>query len=192
VVTVDVSAPGGGAQFQKEEKENMQFRNLAAAIERDILADKRKKYEPAKCFSCGPGYVPKAPIGDDSTRFCGDRCRQWFDDGNPPYDPDYASKTNPRWYSLPMGRHGFLIECWGCGKTFDSKGLRCCSTECERAYRRREENAATMAEVGMQVAAKRKCDVCQGEIPKWRNGRRVSKSTRSCSPKCSKKIGKAA
>jgi hypothetical protein len=100
-----------------------------------------------------------------SGRFCSARCREWFDVGNPPYDSHYASKADPRWYSLPTGPHGFLIDCAGCGRRFDSKGLRCCSPECERRYRERQDNAAVMAEVGMEAAAKRKCEECGGPIP---------------------------
>jgi hypothetical protein len=39
-----------------------------------------------------------------------------------------------------------------------------------------------MAEVGMEPKAKRKCSVpdCDNPIPKWRNGRRVSKRARFC------------
>ena len=37
-------------------------------------------------------------------------------------------------------------------------GLRCCSTECERRYRERDENLATIAEARIQPAAKRKCE----------------------------------
>ena len=44
----------------------------------------------------------------------------------PAYDPGYASKADPRRYSLPMGKHGFLVPCANCGKTFNSKGLRSC------------------------------------------------------------------
>ena len=128
--------------------------------------------EPAKptrdvqvqaCFSCGRTYS----TGDG--RFCHPRCRQWFDDGDPPYDHRYPDKSNPRWYSLPMGRHGFLIPCAGCGKTFDSKGLRCCSTACERRYRQQEEAAAIMAEVAMERLTKRACLHCGGDIPNWLN-----------------------
>jgi hypothetical protein len=77
---------------------------------------------------------------------------------------------------MRMGSHGLLIECAGCGRQFDSRGLRCCSTGCERQYRERKDNAAVMAEVGMDLAVtKRKCEnlECGRPIPKWRNGKRV-------------------
>ena len=33
--------------------------------------------------------------------------------GLPALDPTYHLKTNQRWYSLPLGKHGFLIDCAG-------------------------------------------------------------------------------
>jgi hypothetical protein len=43
-----------------------------------------------------------------------------------------------------------------------------------------------MAEVGIEVAPKKQCAApgCSATIPKWRNGRKVSKAARFCSPKC--------
>jgi hypothetical protein len=150
----------------------MKTAKLARAIERELLVDRPRSAPTPECFACGRGYVPK-PSGDASTSFCSVRCREAFDAGFPPYDPTYHHKTNQRWYSLPLGRHGFLIDCAGCGKRFDSKGLRCCSIECERALRPRS-------------GSKRRCERCQGDIPRWRNGRKVSKATRFCSPKCAR------
>jgi hypothetical protein len=123
----------------------MKTATLARIIERDLLTEDIARPEAPRCFACGRPYLPKPPSGDDSTRFCSTRCREAYDAGLPAHDPDYASKSNPRWYSLPMGRHGFLINCGGCGRTFDSKGLRYCSTECERNYRQREERNALLA-----------------------------------------------
>jgi hypothetical protein len=88
---------------------------------------------------------------------------------------------------MKMGPHGFIISCANCRKDFDSKGLRCCSTECERQYTEREVNLAVMAEVGIEPAAKRACLECGARIPTWRNGRKVSSATRFCSPKCAQK-----
>ena len=87
---------------------------------------------------------------------------------------------------MKMGPSGFLINCANCGKEFDSKGSRCCSTKCERLYRDRQDNLAIMAEVGIEPAPKRQCanPECDRPIPKWRNGRKVRSDTRFCSPKC--------
>jgi hypothetical protein len=156
---------------------------LARAIERELLREpSTPKHQTAKCFLCGRDYLYVDTSGDDNGRFCSARCREAYDAGLPAYDPNYASKNNPRWYSLPMGKHGFLINCAGCGRQFDSKSLRCCSVECERAYRLKEE----VADHPFRVV-KRKCVECSGEIPNWRKGRRVSKTTRFCSDRCAER-----
>jgi hypothetical protein len=167
-------------------------KSLARIIEADLLREPetRPTHNVVDCFTCGRSFLFKQPTGDDSGRFCSFRCRDGYDAGAPRFDPGYASKTNPRWYSLPMGPRGFLISCFGCGKRFDSIGLRCCSTECERTYRRREEAIDVMAEVGIDRPTKRKCGGCGGDIPNWRKGRRVSKAVRFCSPSCGKQHAK--
>jgi hypothetical protein len=83
---------------------------------------------------------------------------------------------------LRRGQEGWYITCPGCQREFESRGLRCCSTECERRLCERAENMALMAEVGMEPKAKPKCSVpgCDNPIPKWRNGRRVSQRARFC------------
>jgi hypothetical protein len=185
----------------------MKQTTLARAIERDLLRTEKPKTEAPRCHACGrsfmrmTGYARSTalravvsrpnPEGDDNTwAFCSARCREAYDNGWAAYDPHYANKSNPRWYSLPMGKYGFLIECLGCGKDFDSKGLRCCSVECERDYRKRLEAEAVMAEVGMDALVKRKCEQCGGDIPNWRNGRRVRSNY--CSKSCQQKASKAA
>ena len=94
-----------------------------------------------------------------------------------------------------------IVACWSCGFTFcyrsrradlngnfcsESRGLRCCSTDCERTYRERRDNLTVMAEVGIEPSAKRICARagCNARIPQWRNGRQVSSKTRFCSPRC--------
>ena len=105
------------------------------------------------------------------------RCQEWFDNGNPPIT------------ELRRTAHGFEIKCAGCGKDFESKGLRCCSDNCERRYVERQRNLGIMAEVGIEPAAKKHCAAsgCTNTIPKWRNGRRVSSTTRFCSDRCSRR-----
>jgi hypothetical protein len=56
---------------------------LAAEIEADILRDYKSLADITKCFSCGYAVVNRG------RRFCSDRCRQWYDDGNPGYDQDW-------------------------------------------------------------------------------------------------------
>jgi hypothetical protein len=113
-------------------------------------------------------------------RFCSERCREWFDAGNPSYE------QQEEWARKPSA---MSIVCGGCHKEFYSKRLRCCSVECERRYRDRQDNLATMAEVGMEAAPKRQCanPKCENTIPKWRKGRMVRSDQRFCSPKCAKR-----
>ena len=143
--------------------------------------------EAIACFSCGRSFIYFAPIGHDSGRFCSARCREWFDAGNPAHRPLDTSKL----FNLPIGPHGFLISCAGCNNRFDSKGLRCCSPDCERRLGRKRELDAVLKEDPFR-AVKRKCAGCGGDIPNWRNGRRVSSSTRFCKPVCQRKAAKKA
>lgn len=146
---------------------------LAAAIKADLLAERTAVKKAQECFTCG------RPFLNPHSRFCHERCREAFDAGLGPYDPDYASKNNPRWYSLPMGPRGFMITCKGCNRPFDSVGLRCCSIECDRKHRLNLE----VADHPFRIE-KRKCESCGGDIPNWRKGRRVSKAVRFCSRRC--------
>jgi hypothetical protein len=164
------------------------------------------------CWVCGATFLYKGRRGDLNGRFCSFRCQTFFDDGNAPPDAPADTLIGYRviagpggvetdFYATLFGRppiamkrstDGFRIACAGCGKEFESRGLRCCSDACERQHRERQGNMAVMAEVGMEPAAtKRKCAFsgCGNTIPKWRDGRRVSKATRFCSPKCSRKAG---
>jgi hypothetical protein len=158
-----------------------------------------------ECHTCGRDMLYQGHHGDDSGHFCSTRCRELFDDGFPPYEPVNLRKLfaatwrvtaggDPGYLPKPMrmGPVGFFTTCVGCDKEFESKGLRCCSTECERRYRDREDNTRLMAEVGMEPAAKRMCeaDGCGKAIPRWRKGRAVSKSVRFCSPSCQAKTAR--
>src|SRR5262249_58993176 len=98
--------------------------------------------------------------------------------------PNYASKNNPRWYSLPIGRHGFLIRCAGCGKEFDSPAWRCCLKECERSLKRRKNTTELLASVGMELPEKRRCERCGGDIPNWTGEGKARKRTRSNTRYC--------
>jgi hypothetical protein len=168
-----------------------------------------------RCFSCGHGMVYSGPQGDDSGRFCSDHCRDWFDAGNRPWWENAGFSPNtytvPHLYSsrgwkvvagppgleissehyAPFQTQDYPLKCAGCSKPFHSKGLRCCSTECESQYRERQKNIADMAEVGMERPTKRKCDECGGSIPNWINGRRVQKNKRFCSSRCTQRARKA-
>src|SRR5262249_22940101 len=151
----------------------MRTSTIARAIERYLLQDDTKPNSQAAvhCHACGRSYLYREPEpepdSDASSRFCSSRCREAYDAGVPAHDSNYSGKSNPRWYSLPMGARGFLIDCAGCGKRFDSTGLRCCSPECERTYRERQEIDRLLADASFR-AAKRKCEECDRDIPNWR------------------------
>jgi len=82
-----------------------------------------------------------------------------------------------------------MPDCAHCRKEFESVGPECCSTDCERFFRERQNNLAVMAKAGIEPKARRQCEQCKAVIPTWRKGRRVSKSVRFCSEKCSKRAG---
>ena len=142
---------------------------LAAAIERDLLRNEPPRTHAPECFACGRSFLPRPCDGDDDNwRFCSRRCREAYDAGLPPYDPDQlkklASRFNPGGLRVvagppglssyhPLqgsqqlsrgikrrGSSGFVIACLGCGREFDSTGLRCCSLACERRCSDRSEN----------------------------------------------------
>jgi hypothetical protein len=171
------------------------------AVRSEEVRPGQSKYVIYGCFSCGRSFVYHGPKPDGSSgRFCSDRCREWYDAGNPPYEPHdprklYSARAtlgvglNPGYLPAPMrvGPVGFFIRCLNCGKEFESKGLRCCSTECEQMYREREENAKLMAAVGMEPDAKRRCLECGAIIPRWRKGRRVRSDIQFCCSQHKKK-----
>src|SRR5262245_34529530 len=161
---------------------------LAAALKADLLRQSTSTPSSSvECFLCGRSYTYKEPTGDDSGRFCSDKCREAYDAGcrrPEPVDPfkpigwRVVAEGDPRYLpSTPMrrGQEGWFITCPGCHREFESRGLRCCSIECERRLCEHDENIALMAEVGMEPKVKPKCSVpgCDNPIPKWRNGRRV-------------------
>jgi hypothetical protein len=213
----------------------MKTETLANIIKADLLAGKPEREIVPTCFARRRGYIYRGPNGDDSGRFCSDRCRNAYDAGWPVFDPEIHEPDRRRADWVPLaesrvvagppslkpgrvydplagscqlsrgikrrGTHGWIIECFGCGRDFDSKGLRCCSAMCERAYRKREENKAIVSEVGMELPSKRKCAECGGDIPNWRKAKagrnkgkavKVSSKTRFCSDRCSANARKVA
>lgn len=133
------------------------------------------------CFMCGRRLLYRG------SRFCCDRCRDFYDAGNDP--GSLRTKiTYTRRDGTPMqpGAEGFLMSCAHCRKEFESRGLRCCSPACETAYREQQDNLATLAAAGIEPATKRKCENenCDALIPTWRKGRRVLSTARFCSAKC--------
>ena len=153
---------------------------LAEAILADRNRPSAERTDIAECFMCGTGMMYRG------SRFCSPRCRDFYDDGVPGHDHDWRRPKLG-----PMSHLAFRIDCACCSKTFDSKGLRCCSTGCERSYRERDANLAVMAEVGIEPSAKRSCLECGSRIPTWRNGRKVSAKMRFCGAKCQQRHARA-
>ena len=147
--------------------------NIADALVRDLLTERPRSPEAKTCFACGRPYSR----GDG--RFCGSKCQQAYDLGFTP--GEVVSKP----------RDGVSLPCRGCGRQFVSKGLRCCSVACERQSHERDANAALIAEVGMDLCSKRKCQECGGDIRRWtgvgRKRRQVTSAARFCSLKCGKR-----
>jgi hypothetical protein len=187
---------------------------LAAALLADRNRESKSDDRIIACFACGHGFVCKGRQGDLNGRFCSMRCQSWHDKGIGETPSDTTSlrgwkviagppsiEIGSDYYAGAFGRElipmkqkgdGLETKCFGCGKDFLSKGLRCCSAECEKRYREREHNLAVMAEVGIKAKAKRTCSRCGSRISTWRDGRRVSSKTRFCSPKSADRARRAA
>jgi hypothetical protein len=110
---------------------------------------------------------------------------------------DYYASVFPKGFTFtPMrrGSEGFYIACKHCNKEFESKGLRCCSQDCERGYRESQERRTVLKEAGIEPTSRRMCERvgCDRPIPKWKNGRQVSAKVRFCSDLCRKRSAKAA
>jgi hypothetical protein len=169
---------------------------LAAVIERDLLRDNTPpSHNIIACWSCGYTFIYKGRSEELNGNFCSMRCQEWYDAGNPRHCDinKIVYRDRNGVVAMKPGRHGFHIRCPGCNKEFESKGLLCCSADCERRYRERQENLAIMAKAGIEPARKRQCTNpdCKALIPTWRKGRLVSSSTRFCSPKCAQRARRA-
>ena len=154
-----------------------------------ILADRARQttqHNIVPCFACGHTFVYKGRRGDLNGRFCSMRCQDWYDAGNAPITDQRIVYRYRDGRPMKSGSRGFYIDCAHCRKEFESLGLRCCSAECERAHREREENLVIMAQAGIGPTAKRKCEGpgCNAIISKWHKGRKVGRNKRFCSPKC--------
>jgi hypothetical protein len=142
--------------------------------------------EVIACFSCGRGMTYCGPRADGSSgRFCTDRCRDYFDAGGPRYEGPPGTVELLRQFPvspaiLGQGGRGAVIECPGCRKR-ESLGLRYCSPACRDRAHERARNLVDMGPLDPEDTH-RKCETCGARLPRWRNGVRVSKTKRFCSP----------
>jgi hypothetical protein len=177
-----------------------------------LLDDRKSETKPddriTSCFVCGYRFIKTDSL------FCSDRCRDWFDAGNSPVsnasnydlrgwhviagppgvksgDGYYTEILSRQPIDMRPGREGFYIACAHCRKEFESKGLRCCSTDCERGLKERRDNLAVMAEAGIEPSVKRTCQQCGAIIPKWTAGKKTPSTKRFCSAKCAQRARRA-
>jgi hypothetical protein len=104
-------------------------------------------------------------------------------------------KAPPVYYYDSNGRRmtptakGFMIDCRGCGRRFDSVGLAYCTPECARKKRERDEAVTIATAAGHEVRKGRACEVCGKHIPRYtKTGKATSSSVRTCSRKCRKAL----
>jgi hypothetical protein len=127
-----------------------------------ILADRNRvdtdRGDVVACLVCGNTFQYKRRRGELNGNFCSMHCQDWYDTGDPAPSNSVNYAVPLRYYrviagppSLKIGSSyygdigiemrstsgGFTIRCASCRREFESKGLRCCSPECERGYRER-------------------------------------------------------
>jgi hypothetical protein len=135
-----------------------------------------------ECSACGRSHS-----GRDA-QWCSPRCREASNNGWPRYRPVTVEYFDLKGRPMTARGDGFGIKCRCCGGDFVSKGLRCCSPDCERLLRQREDNRDTLAELEIAPSAKRKCEDCQTIIPKWTAGGKLTKKSVRFCPKCQRQI----
>jgi hypothetical protein len=143
-----------------------------------ILADRevrtaRPKYEAMECLSCGRGLNYKGPSGDDSGRFCHARCREWYDAGNPTYEPsklvvERVNQVPLRDWRVVAGPPGL-----GVGPAYYVGILA----------RTRAPVIGKLTNDEL-IRPRRLCERCGHPVPVWIKGRKVSERRKYCL-KCS-------
>ena len=73
------------------------------------------------CFACGRAFLYKGPSGDDSGRFCHQRCREWFDAGNPAQAPVNVMSVPIRDWKVVAGPPGVKLGASYYGPILDRK-----------------------------------------------------------------------
>jgi hypothetical protein len=137
------------------------------AITAEILRDRDRvpsSHNVVDCFACGRAFLYKGPSGDDSGRFCHQRCREWFDAGNPPYAPVNVSSVPIRDWKVVAGPPGVNLGASYYGPILDRK----------RPLRRGQ------TEPGELIRPRRPCQRCGSSLPVWVKGKAVRKSVKYC------------
>jgi len=179
----------------------MDRQTLVARITADLLSpDKPRDTNVTPCVTCGRPTLIQG--GDPDNTFCRAQCERALEAGLVPRYADLpmingvysrswsvVAGTAPGYMPQPMrmSKDGFLIACANCRREFDSRGWRCCSTECERSFKAKERNMAIIGQSDMDPPTKRKCEQCSRDIPNWRDGRRVRQDSQFCSKACAQK-----
>jgi hypothetical protein len=195
---------------------SMRAQSIANILLKDALAERPEVHvDLNRCLVCSRTFTAGKGVGTNG-RFCSRLCVDAFDAGYvhrsdgvgskdwavvaPAFDKGGAVKnlvgTRPYARNLPKSGDGFLVGCRHCKRQFVSKGLRCCSVECECQLDERRKIEATMAEVEMESTGyvPRQCEHCGATLPRYVGTGKNRKQSfkRFCSPKCKQAAWKAA
>src|SRR5262245_34263157 len=142
---------------------------LTDAIFSDLTSETETKASRGitECFACRSTFVYRKPDDPErNARFCSKTCQDAYDAGvrYRPVEIEYRHSDG-----RIMGKRGpgFAVTCPGCNTEFTSLGLRCCSPDCERAYRERQAAIKEAAQIGHAAKPKRTCEVCGKRIPRY-------------------------
>jgi hypothetical protein len=143
---------------------------LAALIEEDRQQRAaRPKYEAMECFSCGRGLNYKGPRGHDSGRLCSSRCREWYDAGNPAYEPpavtvERINRVLLRAWKVIAGPPGQV------GSAYYADLL-------DRPKKAKRIGKLSNDEL---IRPRRLCEWCGNPLPVWIKGKKVPATRKYC------------
>jgi predicted nucleic acid-binding Zn ribbon protein len=143
---------------------------------------------PTKCFLCRASYLYCGSVGDDSGRFCSDRCRDAYDFSGLRYRSPEARFTHADGHLMPPVAGGFRVACRSCGVQFNSNGLAFCSDDCRRLGEARQEAKAA----GHEPRKGRTCIDCGSRIPRYTSSGRATKANVVRCTGCQRKTARAA
>jgi hypothetical protein len=167
---------------------------LADEIRADLLAEAEeeqtalKPSSPTKCRLCRAGFLYRGPDGDNSGRFCSDRCRDAYDRVGLRYRPPEARYTHGDGRAMARVTGGFRIACRYCQVEFNSNGLAFCSDECRRLEETRKEAKAA----GHSPRRGRKCIDCGSRIARYTPTGKAAKATVVRCTACQRKATRVA